>query len=57
VQPVVAITGDTAMVKLVVFSKWGGFSRYSFTVNRNYPHTIVNFQSEDLLDYNCGIVF
>jgi hypothetical protein len=41
----------------VVFSKWGGFSRFSYTMYRNYPHMVIGFQDEVLLEYECGMMF
>jgi len=57
VKPIVEINGDMVTVKLVVFSKWGGFSRFSYTMYRNYPHMVIGFQDEVLLEYECGMMF
>lgn len=56
-QPAVEISEVDVTVKLVVFSKWGGFSRYSFTMYRNYPHSITSLDKEVLLGYDCGMVY
>ena len=56
-QPVVEVTGDTVTVKMVVFSKWGGFSRYVFTIDRAAPHSVTGFNKEPLLEYQSGLMF
>jgi len=56
-QPVVEVSGDTVTVKLVVFTKWGGFSRYEFTIGRAAPHSVTGFSKDTLLEYQCGLVF
>jgi hypothetical protein len=54
-QPVVEIGVDTATVSLVIFTKWGGFSRVYFTISHDYPHIINKYVNENILAYNCGI--
>jgi hypothetical protein len=56
-QPVVELSGDTVAVKLVVFSKWGGFSRYTFNISRSSPHSVMGYNKDTLLDYQCGLEF
>lgn len=56
-QPEVVISGDTVTVKLVVFTKWGGFSRFTCTMYKDYPHTVTGIEKETLLEYNSGIMF
>ena len=57
VEPVVRLTGDVATVELVVFTKWGGFYRYTYTISRGVPHTIVDLKQENIVPYDCGIMF
>ncbi|MBN2148960.1 MAG: hypothetical protein JW726_16365 [Anaerolineales bacterium] len=56
-QPVIEIGTDTVTVKIITFSNWGGFYRATFTINRNFPHTIRDVQWEELVPYDCGIMF
>lgn len=53
----VEISGDTAVVSLVAFSKWGGFSRYEFLIYKDYPHMVIGLDRKILLEYECGMVF
>jgi len=55
-QPFVELTGETAVVKMLVFTKWGGFSRRTVTIRRA-DHSIVDEQDEPLVEYDCGIMF
>src|SRR4030042_538355 len=56
-KPVVELKDDTAAVSLLIFTDWGGFKRLTFTMKRDYPHTIIDYRSETLLEYDCGIMF
>ena len=55
-QPSVALTDDTATVKLLVFTKWGGFYEREFTIRRA-DHVILDVQDTPLVEYDCGIMF
>ena len=57
IQPVVRLTGDVAEVEIVTFTKWGGFYRQTYTISREQPHTIIDIQEENILPYDCGVVF
>ena len=57
IEPVVRLTGDVAIVEVITFSKWGGFYRYTYTISRGFPHTIVDTQYDNLVPYDCGIAF
>lgn len=42
-------------VKMLAFSKWGGFlDHYSYI---KWPHTLERVKTERVFDYNCGIEF
>ncbi len=55
-QPSVELTAETATVRLLVFTKWGGFYRRTLTIQRA-DHSIVDEQDELLVEYDCGIAF
>ena len=57
IEPLVKLTDDSALVELVVFTKWGGFYRWTYTISRSFPHTIIDVQTENLVPYDCGIMF
>jgi hypothetical protein len=48
------ISEDTAEVSLVTFSDWGGFTRNTYRIRRDFPHKIVEMPRETLVEYDCG---
>ena len=57
IEPVVSLTGDVANVQVITFTKWGGFYRLTYTISREVPHTIVDVKQENLVPYDCGVMF
>ena len=57
IEPVVNLTGDVATVQIITFTKWGGFYRETYTITRSFPHTITDLKQENILPYDCGILF
>ena len=57
IEPLVKMNDDTALVELIMFTKWGGFYRLTYTINRSFPHAITDVQQENLVTYDCGIMF
>ena len=56
-EPVVEISEKTVLVKIVIFSQWGGFIQESYTISRDFPHEIFRPEQETLVEYNSGIQF
>jgi hypothetical protein len=56
-EPMVVISEDTVTVKVVIFTKWGGFIQYAFTINKEYPHSILKVTTRTLVVYQCGVSF
>ena len=56
-RPIVELEDNTAIVKIVIFTKWGGFIQESYTISRDFPHRILERESKTLVDYLIGIVF
>jgi hypothetical protein len=56
VTPRVIFKGDKVRVRVLVFTKWGGFFERVYTINRNFPHKMIEDEIQ-LIPYNCGIVF
>lgn len=57
IEPVVRLTGDTAVVEFVTFTKWGGFHRETYTIRRDFPHTILDVRQDNVVPYDCGVAF
>ena len=49
IKPAVQLTDNGAVVEVIVFTKWGGFYRQTYTTSRSFPHTIVNSKSENIV--------
>jgi hypothetical protein len=56
IEPAVTLTQDSATVEVVIFTKWGGFFRQTYTISRAFPHTI-EMKEANLVEYDCGIMF
>lgn len=57
IEPVVRLTGDVANIEVITFTKWGGFYRETYTISRGFPHTIIDIKQENIVPYDCGIMF
>jgi len=56
-EPLVSMAADAATIQVVVFTKWGGFYRLTYTISRTFPHTIDEVREDILVPYDCGIMF
>jgi hypothetical protein len=57
VEPRILIGEKTVEVRIVTFTAWGGFFRRTYTLQRLFPHTILDMQKNILLPYDCGVMF
>jgi hypothetical protein len=57
VEPSVVLSEQTVEVRLVTFTKWGGFYLTTYTLSRSSPHTIQDVQDKNLVPYDCGVMF
>jgi hypothetical protein len=57
VAPTVSTGEQTVEVQVVVFTKWGGFLRWTYTIDRNFPHKILDVKEKILIPYDCGVMF
>jgi hypothetical protein len=56
VTPRVKFEGDKVRAWILMFTKWGGFYERVYTIDRNFPHQMIEDEIE-LIPYNCGVVF
>jgi hypothetical protein len=54
-NPVVEMNDSAVRVSAVAFTKWGGFILKSITFKREFPHEVLNMDSNVLVRYDCGI--
>jgi hypothetical protein len=57
VGPVVNLGTQEAEVRLMTFTRWGGFYQQIFTISRSTPHSILDVQQKNLVPYDCGVMF
>ncbi|MFH1524710.1 MAG: hypothetical protein ABIF04_07070 [Chloroflexota bacterium] len=57
VTPSVVVVEQTVEVRLVTFTKWGGFYLTTFAISRSSPHTFQDMGEQNLVPYECGIMF
>ncbi|QRN82848.1 hypothetical protein JR338_10555 [Chloroflexota bacterium] len=55
--PRVIILDEEVTVRVVIFSRWGGFYEVTVTLAPDMPHTILNIDLKNLIMYDCGIMF
>jgi hypothetical protein len=55
--PRVQITGDTATVRIVIFTKWGGFIEETYAITRSFPHTITDTKTKILVPWQINLTF
>jgi hypothetical protein len=55
--PVVTIKNDIVTVRVVWFTKWGGLHESIYTLNKEAPHEVLDIEIEELVPYDCGIMF
>ena len=56
VTPRVKFKGNKVRVRVLVFTKWGGFFERVYTIDRKFPHHMIDKEIQ-LIPYNCGVVF
>ena len=55
--PQVTYRSGEVKVRVVWFTKWGGFNETIFSLNIESPHHILDSQTNNLVEYDCGIMF
>jgi hypothetical protein len=55
--PGVLIGSDTVTIRVVTFSKWGGFKEHIFTLDKHAPYKAVDVKHIELIKYQVGIAF
>lgn len=56
-EPKVEFTDETVTVRVIMFTKWGGFIEEKYTFSRSFPHKLLKQGSETLVPYDSGIIF
>lgn len=56
-EPQINIKENKTIVRLVFFTKWGGFIEAKYQVEKSFPHKIIEVETEPLVEYSCGYVY
>lgn len=56
-EPEIDIKKEKVVVRLVYFTKWGGFIAAKYSIKREFPHEIIQEEEKQLVEYNCGYVY
>lgn len=56
-KPSVEMNEKNVTVHIVVFTKWGGFSRRSYVFQRAVPHLLLDGSSKVLVGYHCSWMY
>jgi hypothetical protein len=57
VGPTVNIGAQSVQVRLVTFTRWGGFYEETYFISESLPHAIQDVQKKNLVPYDCGVMF
>ena len=57
IEPAITLVGDIAIVEAITFTTWGGFYPLTYSISRSFPHTIIEVKEQNLVPYDCGIMF
>jgi hypothetical protein len=55
--PAVLVEEQSVTIRLVTFSKWGGFWEYVYVMDKANPAHLLDAQYNPLVEYDCGIAF
>jgi hypothetical protein len=55
--PQVIIDEAVVTVRVVWFTKWGGFYESRLEIEKEFPHKIIRESTENLVEYDCGLMF
>jgi hypothetical protein len=56
VEPVITFNDSAVNVRVILFTKWGGFKEATFTINRQFPHGYT-VKTKLIVEYQCGVMF
>ena len=57
VAPQIDMANESVSVSVILFSKWGGFSRYTVERRRAFPHVVTREAETNLVAYDCHWLF
>ncbi|HOD06195.1 MAG TPA: hypothetical protein PKH92_14215 [Anaerolineaceae bacterium] len=55
--PTVAFSEERVVVRIVTFTNWGGFFEKNYKISRTNPTTMYTAKNENLVPYQCGVMY
>jgi hypothetical protein len=56
-SPTIVVDNESVKVSFVSFSKWSGFFRSTYVLEKDNPGHWQDVEYDDLIEYQCGIEF
>jgi hypothetical protein len=56
-KPKVVLGKETASVRVVTFTSWGGFIEETYVIQRSFPHIIQDIQSNTLVGWRVNVTY
>lgn len=56
-SPVVIVGANEVTIRMVTFTKWGGFFENVYVMDKKSPGNLIDVQFNRLIEYDCGISF
>jgi hypothetical protein len=56
-NPIVRIDDETATIRFVLFTKWGGFIEVYYVIDKENSEVVLDGGDTQLLEYDCGVAF
>lgn len=55
--PQISLNTEQVRITFVSFTKWGGFFRETYDIQKDYPHIFLKESRKNVIKYDCGIQF
>jgi hypothetical protein len=55
--PRVELNSDTAIVRVITFATYGGFTEETYTIKREFPHNIIDIKTNKLIPFSSSTRF
>ncbi len=57
ILPVITFNENKVKVRVVIFTKWGGFIERIYHIKKSNPYKFIKIENNVLCKYDCGIMF
>ena len=56
-EPKFKYENNSVEIQIIGFQHWGGLFRSTYHISRSFPHTILDHNDEDLVEWDIGIIY